>query len=105
MGVIFNIKNSQLATFTVDRRDCSGIRPKAACGKSFSCRFSFSAARNAITKATEYITFGFYFVIMVRENSKNNHGLRMVKALLFIHQVSYISGDLLRLFSGLEILV
>ena len=101
MGVIFNIKNSQLVTFTDRQKRLFRYTARYIC----SGIFSFSAARNAITKATEYITFGFYFGIMVRENSKNNHGLRMVKALLFIHQVSYISGDLLRLFSGLEILV
>ena len=35
----------------------SGTRPKSARGKSFSDRFSLSAAWNAITKATEYITW------------------------------------------------
>ena len=43
----------------------SGTRPKSACGKSSSRRFSFPAARNAITKATEYVTFGFSFRILV----------------------------------------
>ena len=42
-----------------DRRNLSGTRPKLAFGKSSSCRFSFSAARNAITKDTEYVTFSF----------------------------------------------
>ena len=31
---------------------------KSACGKYFSCR-------NTITKATEYVTFGFSFSILV----------------------------------------
>ena len=36
-----------------------------ACGKSVSCWFSFSAERNAITKATEYIIFVFSFRFLV----------------------------------------
>ena len=39
-----------------------GKRPKSASAKSSSCRFFFLAARNANTKATEYVTFGFFFV-------------------------------------------
>ena len=31
----------------------------------FQLSFLFSAARNAITKATEYVTFGFSFCILV----------------------------------------
>ena len=45
-----------------DRRSLSGKRPKSASGKSSSCRFSFSAERNANTKATEFVTFGFLFL-------------------------------------------
>ena len=40
-------------------------QPKAACNIISSCRFSFLAARNAITKATEYVTFGFSDRILV----------------------------------------
>ena len=40
-------------------------RPKSASGKSSSCWFSFSADRNANTKATEYATFGFSLSILV----------------------------------------
>ena len=46
-----------------DKRSLSGKRPKSARSKSSSCRFSFSAARNANTKANEYLTFGFYLNI------------------------------------------
>ena len=46
-------------------RNLSGTPPKSACGKSSSCWFSFSAARNAITKAAEYVTFGFNFPMLV----------------------------------------
>ena len=42
-----------------------GTRQKSACGKSFSCRLSLSAARNAITKAIDNVTFGFSFRILV----------------------------------------
>lgn len=45
--------NFQLKTFSLP-----GTRPKLVSGKSSSCRFLFSAVRNAITKATEYQTFG-----------------------------------------------
>ena len=45
--------------------DSTGKRPKSAGGKSSSCRISFSAERNTNTKATEYVTFGFYFSILV----------------------------------------
>ena len=57
MGVIFNLQNSYSLTFSLPREE--------ACGKASSCRFSSSAARNAITKAIEYITFGFPFRILV----------------------------------------
>ena len=45
----------------IDRGSLLSKRLKSACGKSSSCRFSVTAARYAITKATEYVTFGFYF--------------------------------------------
>ena len=48
-----------------DRRSLSGEQPKSVSGKSFSCQFSFSAERNANTKATEYVTFGFSFSMLV----------------------------------------
>ena len=48
-----------------DRRSLSGKRPKSANHKSSSCRFSFSAERNANTKATEYVIFGFSFSLLV----------------------------------------
>ena len=59
-----NFQYAKLSVIELDltvRRNLSGTRPKSACGKSSSCRFSFSAARNAITKATEYVAFGFFF--------------------------------------------
>ena len=66
MIVIFGLQNFDVLTFFLaDRRSLSGKRPKSASGKSSSCRFSFSAERNANTKATEYVTFGFSFSILV----------------------------------------
>ena len=66
-----NGRNFQFTKFSfiefvlTDRGGLSGNRPKSASGKSSSCRFSFSAERNANTKATEYVTFGFSFSILV----------------------------------------
>ena len=66
-----NGRNFQFTKFSVidfvltDRRGLSGKRPKSASGKSSSCRFSSSAGRNANTKATEYVAFGFSFSILV----------------------------------------
>ena len=61
-------RNFQCTKFSVidlvltDRRNLWGTRPKSACDKSSSCRFLFSAAWNAINKATEYVTIGFLSV-------------------------------------------
>ena len=66
-----NGPNFQYTKFSVielvltNRRNHSGTRPKSACGKSSCGRFSFSAARNAIAKATKYVSFGFSFRILV----------------------------------------
>ena len=113
-----NGRNFQFTKFSfidfvlTDRRSLSGKQPKSASGKSSSCRFSFSAERNADTKATEYATSGFSFSILVffpfqeslnlivcqrygffsvltaiiRESSDKQLVLRIVKALPFIHQ-------------------
>ena len=106
-----NDRNFQFTKFSfidfvlTDGRSLSGKRPKSASDKSSSCRFSFSAERNANTKATEYVTFGFsfeycgfltspfvsdtdlsVFAVIIRESSNKLLILRIVKALLFIHQ-------------------
>ena len=54
-------KLSVIELVLTHKKNLSGARPKSACGKYFSCRFSLSAAGNAITKATEYIISGFSF--------------------------------------------
>ena len=95
-----------------DRRTLSGKRPKSASGKSSSCRFSFSAERNANTKATEDVTSSFLLVYwfsypcrkvwtslsvsntyffsvldaIIWESSDKQLLLRIVRALPFIHQ-------------------
>ena len=62
-----NGRNFQFTKFSfidfvlTDRRSLSGKRPKSASDKSSSCQFSFSAERNANTKAAEYETVGFSF--------------------------------------------
>ena len=62
-------RNFQFTKFSfiefTDRRCLSGKRPKSACSKSSSCRFSFSDERNAYTEATEYATFGFSLSTLV----------------------------------------
>ena len=66
-----NRRNFQFTKFSfmdfvlTDRRSLSGKRPKLASGKSLRSQFSFSAASNAITKATEYATFDISFLILV----------------------------------------
>ena len=63
-----NGPNFQCTKFSVIElvlTELSGTRRKLGRGKSFSCWFSFSTAKNAITKATEYVTFGFSFRILV----------------------------------------
>ena len=62
MCVILMYKFSVIDLVLTDRRNLSGIRPKSVCGKSSGRRFSFSAARNALTKATDFVTFGFSFL-------------------------------------------
>ena len=61
MGVTFDPKNFSVSHFFLtDRRYIF-----RNCGKSFSCGFSCSDARNATIKATEYVTFDFSFRILV----------------------------------------
>ena len=71
MVVIFNLQNSHLLTLSLPTEEVFRLkslpskRPKSARGKSSSCRFSFSTERNANTKATEYVTYGFSVSILV----------------------------------------
>ena len=63
MVVIFNLQILIFDFVPTDKRSLSGKRPKSASDKSSRCRFSFSPERNANTKATEYVTFGFFLKI------------------------------------------
>ena len=60
-GCNFQFTKFSFIDIVLTDKSLSGKRPKSASGKSSSCRFSFSAERNANTKATEYVTFGFSF--------------------------------------------
>ena len=65
VSVIFNIQKLSVIDFVLtDRRNLPGKRPKSACGKSSTCRFLFSAARISITKAAEYVTLGFFRILV-----------------------------------------
>ena len=71
MVVIFQFSKFSFIEFVlIERRSLSGKRPKSARGKSSSCRFSFSAERNANTKAAEYFTFDFSFSILFSSPSR-----------------------------------
>ena len=61
MGMTLNLQNSQLMTFSSSTEEIlSGTRPKTR------KKISLSAARNATgTKATEDVTSGFSFRILV----------------------------------------
>ena len=69
--------NSQHTKFSVidllrtERGNLSDTRPKSPCGKSSSCRFR---RENAITKATEYVTFGFSFRIFFNVTVLKRYG-------------------------------
>ena len=63
MVVIFYSQNSHLLTLSLPTEKVFQVNGQNR--KSSSCRFSFSAERNANNKATEYVTFGFSFSILV----------------------------------------
>ena len=113
MVVIFNLQNSHLLTLSLPTEEVFQVNGQNRPVANFPVfRFSFSGKRNANTKATEYITFGFSFSILVffalweslkftvcqrygffsvsaaivRESSDKQLVFRIVKALPFIHQ-------------------
>ena len=62
IGATFNLQNSQLLTLSLPIEEFfSGTRRKSACDKCSRCRFSFSAARNAITIVSKFVIFWFFF--------------------------------------------
>ena len=62
MGLIWINKFYVIDLVLTNRGNFSGTRPKSGSGKSSSSRCSFSAAGNAISKATDFVTFGFSFL-------------------------------------------
>ena len=93
MVVIFQFSKFSFIEFVlIERRSLSGKRPKSARGKSSSCRFSFSAERNANTKAAEYLTFDFSFSILFSSPS------RKVWASLSVSDTDFFSRHNSRIF-------
>ena len=113
MSVVFKTQNSQFLTWSLPTEEIFQVHgPNQPVGNFSSCRFAFSATRNAITKASEYVTFGFSFrtlvffsfkdslnvavcrryrffsvlAAIIRKIPTNDLGSRMVKASPFIHQ-------------------
>ena len=79
VGLIFNIKKLSVFELALtDRINLSGTRPKSACSKYSSCQFSFSATRNAITKATVYVTYGFLRLLGKFERHCKRYGILSV---------------------------
>ena len=58
-------QNSQVLGRYLPEKEIFQVSGQTRPVASSSCRFSFSAARNAITKAAEYVTFGFSFRILI----------------------------------------
>ena len=65
MGVVFNTQNSQLVIWSLLTEKSFRHTAKIGLWQIFHFRFSSLATRNAIFKATEYVTFGFYFHVLV----------------------------------------
>ena len=103
LDVIFNKQNSHLQNVVLtDRRNLLGTRQKSACGKSSSfLQFSFSVARNAIAKATEYVTFGFPFRILVFFPCQESLNVTFCKRYVLSSVVVAIIRRLRRLFLNL----
>ena len=65
MGVVFNTQNSQLVIWFLLTEKSFRHTVKIGLWQICYFRFSSLATRNAISKATEYVTFGFYFHVLV----------------------------------------
>ena len=59
------MQNSHSTTSSLLKEGIFLVNGRSAYGKSSSSRFSLSAARNAVIKATQYVTFGFSFRVLV----------------------------------------
>ena len=97
MGVAFFSQNSQLLTFSLPKKGIfSCTRPKSACGKSSSSRFSFSATRNTITQVKD-LTFGISFRILFYFPFLGNiewHRLLELRIFLFFFLAAIIRENL-----------
>ena len=103
MGVDSSCKILSYWLFPCRHKISTVTRPKSACGKYSSFRFSLLAARNVIIQDTEYLTFGFSLFILVISLSNvtffercekivtNDLGLRLVTVLPFIHQLEWVA--------------
>ena len=65
MVVIFNLQISYLLTLSLPREEVFQVNGQIRAVANLPVVDSFSISRNANTKATEYITFGFSFCILV----------------------------------------
>ena len=65
MGVILNLQNSHLLTLSLPTEEVFQVNGRNRPRVNLPVFFSFSAARHTNTEATEYVTFGFSFRILV----------------------------------------
>ena len=65
MVVIFNLQISYLLTLSLPREEVFQVNGQIRAVANLPVVDSFSISRNANTKATEYITFGFSFCVLV----------------------------------------
>ena len=65
MVVILNLQNSHLLTFSSPTEEVFQVNGHISQWQIAQLLISFSAERNANTKATEYVTFGFSFSVLV----------------------------------------
>ena len=66
VGLIFNIRNSQLLTWSLSTEEFLQIHGEShPVANLLDVNFRSQPRENAITKATEYVAFGFSFRILV----------------------------------------
>ena len=66
VGLIFNIRNSELLTWSLPTEEFLQIHGEShLVANLLDVNFRSQPRENAITKATEYVAFGFSFRILV----------------------------------------
>ena len=66
VGLIFNIRNSQLLTWSLPTEEFLQIHGEShPVANLLDVNFRSQPRENAITKATEYVAFGFSFLFLV----------------------------------------